>query len=223
MPGSLSEYIASLPMANLCLCQLVHPSMGAWIGVEINGRAFGCNCPKLSERKEDHCHSQTAIAFLPSAFANHRYSVMCSILGPLLVRIFLETSSSLLLCFLWLSWTESGYLIHINSLISFRQLVTLWGHKWKSSDPWKTNWLYPKFLLHGNQRNKAAELWEANPRFTSPWRERRLDEAGDTVINNVESVSEDLALNPRSAPPHRSPRGLLGSSCAAASELFLCP
>lgn len=56
-------------MANFCLCQPAHLSMGAGMGVEISGLVFGGNCPKLSERKE-HCNLP-AIVFSPSVFALH--------------------------------------------------------------------------------------------------------------------------------------------------------
>lgn len=49
------------------VCQPACPSMGARIGVEINGLAFRCNCPKLSKRGEDHCNSPVT-AFLSTVF-----------------------------------------------------------------------------------------------------------------------------------------------------------
>lgn len=83
------------------VCQPACPSMGARIGVEINGLAFRCNCPKLSKRGEDHCNS-TVTAFLPTVsylvtcfwFPSSMSSFSCSWKH----LNFLESLSPVLLC-----------------------------------------------------------------------------------------------------------------------------
>lgn len=47
-----------------CLCQLVTQWLGAWI--EWKWTSIWCNCLKLSEREEDHCHFHTISIFSPS-------------------------------------------------------------------------------------------------------------------------------------------------------------
>lgn len=125
------------------VCQPACPSMGARIGVEINGLAFRCNCPKLSKRGEDHCNSPVT-AFLPTVFwlsISLAWSVQFS--GPVSSEFFRKYHHYCGCVFLSLNRTTSGGLIYLNSCIAVGYLVTPGGLHRQTIDPWKTSWTDP--------------------------------------------------------------------------------